>query len=416
MPLEITYRKVDDLIPYARNSRTHSSSQVNQIAGSIKEFGFTNPILIDGEGVIIAGHGRVMAARLLDLPEVPTITLANLTESQKKAYVIADNKLAMNAGWDEEMLKVEFEDLIQSGFDVGLTGFDPDELQSFDINDTIPESVEKDAMPEIENDPCIKVGDVIGIGDHRIVCGDSTDPLVIQSLMGGDLADLLVTDPPYNVNYEGKTKKALTIKNDSLQDEDFRAFLFLALKCADSVMKPGAVFYIWHADSEGFNFRGACRDVGWKVRQCLIWKKNSLVMGRQDYHWQHEPCLYGWRDGAAHLWASDRKQTTVLEFDRPSRNDIHPTMKPVDLIEYTICNNTKGKDLVLDIFLGGGSTLIACETSGRKCRGVELDPKYVQAVIQRWCDLTKRDDIVINEKQSSWSQYKNSDNALRLRD
>ena len=179
---------------------------------------------------------------------------------------------------------------------------------------------------------------------------------------------------------------------------------------------PGAVFYIWHTDSEGFNFRGACRDVGWKVRQCLIWKKNSLVMGRQDYHWQHEPCLYGWRDGAAHLWASDRKQTTVLEFDRPSRNDIHPTMKPVDLIEYTICNNTNRKDLVLDIFLGGGSTLIACETSGRKCRGVELDPKYVQAVIQRWCDLTKRDDIVINEKQSSWSQYKNSDNALRLRD
>ena len=224
--------------------------------------------------------------------------------------------------------------------------------------------------------------------------------------MNGELADQLVTDPPYNVNYEGGTKDKLTIINDSMDNDSFRGFLRNAFKNADTVMKPGAVFYIWHADSEGYNFRGACFDIGWKVRQCLIWKKQSMVMGRQDYHWKHEPCLYGWKDGAAHLWATDRKQTTILEFDRPSRNDIHPTMKPVELFEYNIQNNTKGQDIILDLFLGSGTTIIASENLGRKARGMEYDPKYAQVIIQRWCDYTSIDTIKINGVEVSWNDYK----------
>lgn len=219
---------------------------------------------------------------------------------------------------------------------------------------------------------------------------------------------MLLTDPPYNVAYEGKTADALTIKNDSMDDLKFRAFLTDAFKAADSVMKQGAVFYIWHADSEGYNFRGGCKDAGWKVRQCLIWKKQTLVMGRQDYHWKHEPCLYGWKDGAGHLWNTDRKQTTILEFDRPQRNDIHPTMKPVDLFEYQIGNNTKGQDIVLDLFLGSGTTIIGCENMGRKGYGMEYDPKYAQVIIQRWCDYTQIDTIKINGEEVLWSEYKDA--------
>jgi site-specific DNA-methyltransferase (adenine-specific) len=220
------------------------------------------------------------------------------------------------------------------------------------------------------------------------MCGDSTSIDAAEKLMDGHLADQLITDPPYNVAYEGKTKDALTIQNDSMSDDSFREFLRDAFTAADTVMKAGAVFYIWHADSEGYNFRGACKDAGWTVRQCLIWNKNSLVMGRQDYHWKHEPCLYGWKDGAGHLWSTDRKQVTVLEFNRPTRNDIHPTMKPVDLIEYQVLNNTKGSDIVLDLFGGSGSTLIACEKTNRNNRSMELDPKYCDVIVKRWQEYT----------------------------
>lgn len=379
---------VADLIPYARNSRTHDDVQVAQIAASIQEFGFTNPVLIDSENGIVAGHGRVLAARKLGLDEVPCIRLTDLSEAQRKAYVIADNKLALNAAWDNEMLLLEIQELQAADFDLALLGFSDDELEALKPQEIAPGLTDEDAVPELQPDPISKPGDVWVLGKHRVMCGDSTVIDAVETLMAGGLADQLVTDPPYNVAYTGKTKDALKIQNDSMSDESFRQFLRDAFVAADTVMKPGAVFYICHADSEGYNFRGACMDAGWKVRQCLIWKKQTLVMGRQDYHWKHEPCLYGWKDGSGHLWASDRKQTTVLEFDRPTSSTLHPTMKPVELVEYQVLNNTKGSDVVLDLFGGGGSTLIACEKSGRYARLMELDPKYVDVIVRRWQEFT----------------------------
>ena len=378
---------VADLIPYARNSRTHSDAQVTKIAASIREFGFLNPIIVDGESGIIAGHGRVLAAQKLGLDTLPVIEAAHLTEAQKRAYVIADNRLALDAGWDNDMLKVELSDLQADGFNLELTGFSLDEIAAFLVDPT-EGLTDPDAVPDVPVAPVTVLGDVWLLGRHRLMCGDSTSIDHLERLCDGQLVDMWLTDPPYNLAYEGKTKEALTIKNDKMEDAGFRQFLRDAYVAADSVMKAGAVFYIWHADSEGYNFRGAAHDAGWQVRQCLIWKKQTMVMGRQDYHWRHEPCLYGWKDGAAHLWATDRKQTTILEFDRPSRNGEHPTMKPVALFEYQMLNNTKGSDLVLDSFAGSGTTAIACETHGRMARLMELDPKYCDVIVKRWQDFT----------------------------
>jgi DNA modification methylase len=388
MTLQITYKPIKDLIPYARNSRTHSDAQVAQIAASIKEFGWTNPVLLDGENGIIAGHGRLLAAQKLGQDKVPTIELAHMTDAQKRAYVIADNKLALNAGWDNDMLFAEFMDLKEAGYDLELTGFTDDEIKKL-TPDIINEGLtDEDAVPEVGPEPVTKPGDMWVMGNHRLMCGDSTSIEALQALCLGQLVDMWLTDPPYNVAYEGGTKERLTIKNDSMGDQQFRQFLRDAYVAADAVMKPGAVFYIWHADSEGYNFRGAAKDAGWTVRQCLIWKKSSLVLGRQDYQWQHEPCLYGWKDGAGHLWAADRKQTTILEFDKPIRNGEHPTMKPVALFEYQMLNNTKGGDLVLDSFGGSGTALIAAEKNGRVARVMELDPKYCDVIVKRWQGFT----------------------------
>lgn len=394
--MQIQEVAVEALIPYAKNSRTHSDAQVAQIAASIKEFGWTNPILVDGTKGIIAGHGRLMAARKLGLGKVPVIELKDMTESQKKAYVIADNQLAMNAGWDIELLKIEVADLNEDGFDLELLGFDNKMLDSL-LEPEVKEGLtDEDQVPEVPKEPKTKLGDVYILGEHRLMCGDSTSIESVEKLTDG-LVDILVTDPPYNVAYEGKTKEALTIQNDSMGDDQFRQFLRDAFVAADAVMKQGAVFYIWHADSEGYNFRGACKDAGWKVRQCLIWAKDTMVMGRQDYHWKHEPCLYGWKEGASHLWAADRKQTTIIECKRPRVNDIHPTMKPVELMEYQILNNTKGQDVVLDLFGGSGSTLIACEKTGRKARLMELDPKYCDVIVKRWEDFTGKKAELLSE-------------------
>lgn len=384
LELEIIYRTLDELIPYARNSRTHSDVQVAQIAASIREFGWTNPVLIDESGGIIAGHGRVLAARKLKLNQIPTIQLRHLTEAQRRAYVLADNQLALNAGWDIDLLKIELGDLNELDFDLSVIGFSVDELDRLLAPEGSEGLTDPDETPEPPAEPVSVLGDVWLLGSHRVMCGSSLDQSAVEKLCAGQAVDMLLTDPPYNVAYTGKTKEALTIQNDSMDDSSFRSFLRDAFVSADTVMKSGAVFYIWHADSEGYNFRGACRDAGWTVRQCLIWRKNSMVMGRQDYHWQHEPCLYGWKDGAGHLWASDRKQTTVLDFDRPSRNEDHPTMKPVALFEYQLLNNTKGGDIVLDSFGGSGTTLIAAEKNGRVARIMELDPKYVDVIVQRW--------------------------------
>ena len=390
----IEYVAIEALIPYARNSRTHDDAQVAQIAASIREFGFTNPVLIDGDGGVIAGHGRIMAARKLSLQEVPCIRLGHMTDAQKRAYVIADNKLALNAGWDNEMLALEFSELADMGFDLDLTGFTADEIEALKPVEIEPGLTDEDDVPEAPVDPVTKPGDVWLMGKHRLMCGDSTSIESLETLTCGQLVDMWLTDPPYNVAYEGKTKDALTIKNDSMGDDQFRQFLRDCYVAADAVMKPGAVFYIWHADLEGYNFRGAAQDAGWKVRQCLIWKKSSMVMGRQDYHWKREPCLYGWKEGAGHLWATDRKQTTILEFDKPSRNGEHPTMKPVALFEYQLLNNTKGGDIVLDSFGGSGTTLIAAEKNGRIARLMELDQRYCDVIVKRWQEFTGKQAIL----------------------
>jgi site-specific DNA-methyltransferase (adenine-specific) len=304
--------------------------------------------------------------------------------------VIADNKLALNAGWDEEMLRIELEELKALDFDLALTGFDAGELEALfaDGGETSEGQGVGDAVPAPRPEAISKPGDVWVLGRHRVMCGDSTSIDAAGVLMGGGMADLLITDPPYNVAYEGKTEDALTIQNDAMSDVDFRQFLRDCYATADAFMRPGAAFYIWHADSEGLNFRAAAQEVGWKVRQCLIWNKNSLVLGRQDYHWKHEPCLYGWKDGAAHYWGSDRAQTTVLDFNRPARNGEHPTMKPIDLIQYQVENSSKRGWVVLDLFGGSGSTLIACEKTARCARLMELDPHYADVIVRRWQNFT----------------------------
>jgi site-specific DNA-methyltransferase (adenine-specific) len=391
---QIKWESVDKLIPYAKNARTHSDEQVAQIAGSIKEFGFNNPILVDKDNSVIAGHGRLMAARKLGMDKVPVVELNHLTESQRKAYVLADNRIALNSGWDTSMLSLELQDL-KDDIDLSLLGFDPDELDA--LLNPIEETeglTDEDAVPDVPDEPKTKLGDIYILGNHRLMCGDSTSIDSVEKLMNGQLADQLVTDPPYNIAYEGGSKKREQIKNDEMADEEFRQFLKDVYIAANAVMKAGAVFYIWHADTEGYNFRGAARDMGWKVRQTLIWNKDNSAFGRSDYHWKHEPCLYGWKEGAAHLWAADRKQTTVIECKRPSKSDLHPTMKPVELMEYQILNNTKGSDIVLDLFGGSGSTMIAAEKIGRKSCLMELDPKYCDVIVKRWEQFTGKKAVL----------------------
>lgn len=385
---------LDSLIPYARNSRTHSEAQVAQIAASIREFGFTNPVLVDADGGIIAGHGRVMAARKLGMIKVPVIELGHLTDAQRRAYIIADNKLALNAGWDDEMLRVEFAELKADGFDLALTGFSMDEVDALEPVQLTEGLTDEDAVPDAGDIASSRLGDIWILGNHRVMCGDSTSIDAVEALMDGQKADQLVTDPPYNIAYEGGSKKREQIKNDEMGGADFRQFLRDAFIAADTVMKAGAVFYIWHADTEGYNFRGACLDAGWQVRQTLIWNKDNSAFGRQDYHWKHEPCLYGWKAGAGHLWAADRKQTTIIQCKRPSKSELHPTMKPVELMQYQVENNTKGSDVVLDLFGGSGSTLIACEKAGRHARLMELDPKYCDVIVKRWQEFTGKQAVL----------------------
>ena len=383
-----------DIRPYEKNQKKHPKKQIEQVANSIKEFGMNQPIVVDKQGVIIVGHGRYEALKLLKWEIKPEyIKVVDLTEEQAKAYRLADNKLN-ESEWDMALVIEELKGLSEPMLE--LTGFDKDLIIEPEDKD--------DEVPEVPVEPKSKLGDLYELGGHRVLCGDSLSLDDVHKLAANIKVDMYLTDPPYNVAYEGKTKDALTIENDSMSDTDFRQFLKDAYTGADSIMKAGAVFYIWHADSEGYNFRGACHDIGWKVRQCLIWNKQSMVMGRQDYHWKHEPCLYGWKDGASHLWNSDRTQTTVLNFDRPSRNAEHPTMKPVELFAYQITNNTKGEDIIFDNFLGSGTTLIAAQKTGRICYGIELDPKYVDVIVQRYVDYTGDNKIKLNGKEIIWQK------------
>lgn len=383
---EFAHRKTAELIPFAKNSRTHSVEQVEQIMASIREWGFTNPILIDEHGMVIAGHGRLMAAERLQLEEVPCIIAAGWSEEQKRAYVIADNQLPLNAGWDTGVLASELQALNELGFDIGLIGMDDDMISKLLPEPERAYTGDPDDAPKLERDCVSRPGDLWLLGSHRLLCGDSTDLMQVQRLMDAFEADLLLTDPPYNVDYEGSNGKK--IKNDSMGDGAFRQFLRDALSSAHAVMRAGAAFYIWYSDVETANFSGAVVETFGQLRQVLIWKKDSLIMGRKDYHWMHEPCIYGWKDGAAHSWFSDRKQTSVMEHPKPAKNDDHPTMKPVGLIEYQIKNSSKAGDIVLDLFLGSGSTLIASEKSGRRCFGMELDPRYCDVIVKRWQEFT----------------------------
>lgn len=380
-----------EIKPYPKNAKKHPKKQIEQIVNSIKEFGMNQPIVVDKNGVIIVGHGRYEACKILGIE--PEIKVVDLTEEQASAYRLADNKLN-ESDWDMDLVIDELKGLSEQMLE--LTGFD---------KDLILEPEEKDDdVPDVPEEPKSKLGDLYELGQHRVLCGDSTKIEEVLSLCGDSKVDMLVTDPPYNVSYTGKTKDAMKIENDEMSDGNFRQFLVDAFTNAFQVMKAGASFYIFHADSEGYNFRGAVHDIGEKVRQCLIWNKNSMVMGRQDYHWKHEPILYGWKEGASHLWNSDRTQVTVLDFQRPSRNAEHPTMKPVEIINYLIGNNSKGEDIVLDLFLGGGSTLIACQKMGRICYGMELDPKYVDVIVQRYVDYTGNENIKLNGQEIVWSK------------
>lgn len=403
----IDTRPIDALIPYARNSRTHSDAQVAQIAGSIDEFGMVGAIVVR-DGVIAKGHGTLAAVRKLYAAgkrlypppgraqgaepftdgEVPVLDASGWTDAQFRAFVIADNKLAEAAGWDEELLRLELGELQGLGFDMDLIGFDAVELGSLLQSDPKAGLTDEDAAPEVHGTAVSRAGDTWRLGPHRVMCGDSVSLDHVAQLMDGHKADLIVTDPPYNVAYQGGTADKLTIQNDSMSGEAFYRFLLDAYTAMFSVAKDGAGLYVFHADSEGTNFRKAMTDAGFKLAQCCVWVKQSLVMGRQDYHWQHEPVLYGWKPTGTHRWYSDRKQTTVWNFDRPSRNDVHPTMKPVALIEYPITNSSRGGDLVLDLFGGSGSTLIACEKTGRHARLMELDPRYCDVIVRRWQDFT----------------------------
>lgn len=395
--LKIENRPIAVLIPYARNSRTHSDAQVAQIAASIREFGWTNPVLVDGDSGIIAGHGRVLAARKLGLQEVPCIEISDMTDAQKRAYVIADNKLAENAGWDKDLLALELGELKADGFDLDLIGFDIEDLGKLLEPDAKAGLTDEDDAPALADVPVTRPGDVWVCGDHRLMCGDSTSVAEVECLMDGYKADLIVTDPPYNVAYEGGTSEKLTIQNDSMGAEAFYQFLLAAYGAMLAVAKDGAGLYVFHADSEGYAFRRALLDSGFKLAQCCVWVKQSLVMGRQDYHWQHEPVLYGWKPGGAHRWYSDRKQTTVWNFDRPQRNDVHPTMKPVALVEYPLCNSSRGGDVVLDLFGGSGTTMIACEKHSRSARLMELDPKYCDVIVRRWQEFTGQTATLAND-------------------
>ena len=370
-----------------RNPNTHPTYQIELLGEIIKKTGWRSPITVSNlSGFIVKGHGRLQAAKLAGLENVPVEYQNFKDEEEELSALLADNKIAELAEIDIEKLTNIFNDFEFE--DLSLTGYSQEEFDELvDVFEETELLGDPDEVPEEVETRC-KLGDVWQLGNHRLMCGDSTIITDVEKLMNGMKADMLLTDPPYNVNYEGGTTDKLKIQNDNMEDAQFRQFLYDAFTTADMVMKEGAVFYIWHADSEGYNFRGACKDVCWTVRQCLIWNKNSMVLGRQDYHWKHEPCLYGWKDGASHLWASDRKQTTVIDFNKPQRNGEHPTMKPVGLFDYQIQNNTKGGDIVLDLFGGSGTTLIACEQNKRIAYLMELDPHYCDVIITRWETLT----------------------------
>lgn len=382
---------IEKLVPYVNNARTHSPEQVNKLRSSLREFGFINPVIIDRDYGVIAGHGRILAAKEENIKEVPCVFADHLTEAQKKAYIIADNRMAMDAGWDEELLRVEIEALQSEAFDLSLTGFDEKELSDLFKDDTDVEDDDFDVDSELKEPAVTQMGDVWTLGRHRLVCGDSTKEETYDVLMQGQKANLVITDPPYNVNYEGTAGK---IKNDNMADDKFYQFLLDAFLNMEKVMANDASIYVFHADTEGLNFRKAFSDAGFYLSGCCIWMKPSLVLGRSPYQWQHEPCLYGWKKKGKHQWYSDRKQTTIWSFEKTKKNTDHPTMKPIPLLAYPIKNSSMSNTLVLDPFGGSGSTLIACEQTDRSCYTIELDEKFCDVIVKRYIEQVGSSDEV----------------------
>lgn len=389
---------IDKLVPYARNARTHSKEQIAQLRASLREFGFVSPAVIDSKYNILVGHGRVQAAREEGYTTVPCVFAENLTDAQKRAYILADNQLALGAGWDEEMLSVELSDLQDESFDLSLLGFDSDELEKL-MDDGSGKDVENDDFDlsaALEKASFVERGNIWTVGKHRLMCGDAILADDVNTLMGNKRANLIVTDPPYGVSF--KASDGLTIENDSLKGGEFYNFLLSAFKNMADHLEKGGAAYVFHADTEGLNFRKAFIDAGFHLAGVCIWVKNSLVLGRSDYQWQHEPILYGFLQNGKHPWYADRKQTTIWNYDKPKRNKDHPTSKPLNLLGYPIQNSSQENAVILDTFGGSGSTLMACEKLNRICYMMELDPKYASVILRRYVEDTKDAENVYVER------------------
>ena len=416
MKLEIEYIKIEKLKPYEKNARKHQKADVDTIKASIKEFGMCDPIGIWGEkNIIVEGHGRLMALKELGYEEVPCIRLDFLSDEQRRAYALAHNKTAEMSDWDFDLLDSELDNIL----DIDMTDF------GFEIKEEEAEVIEDDYEVTVPEEPKAKLGDIYQLGGHRLMCGDSTKTEDVAKLMDGDFADLVVTDPPYNVAIENS--KGMTIENDDMESKQFKDFLTDCFVNLERSLKAGGAFYVWYASREHINFEQALNEAGLKVREQLIWNKNTFVLGRRDYHWKHEPCLYGWKDGEKHFFIDDRTQSTVFEDkgidikklkkekmaellkeflsdrcsttiineDKPSVNDLHPTMKPIKLIARLVKNSSRQDEIVLDLFGGSGSTLITCEQLNRSCRVMEYDPKYVDVIIDRWEQFTGKKAVLL---------------------
>ncbi len=394
---------INKLVPYANNARTHNKEQILKLRSSLREFGFVNPVIIDKAYNVLAGHGRIEAAKEEGIAEVPCVYADHLTEAQKKAYILADNRMALDAGWDEELLSVEMQELQELGFDLSMTGFDEKELTDLLGADADGEAKEDDfdLSTALEKAAFVQRGDVWTVGRHKLMCGDATSAEDVSALK----ANLILTDPPYGVSF--KSASGLTIQNDSMKNEEFYTFLLSSFQRMAEHLEKGGSAYVFHADTEGLNFRKAFIDAGFHLAGCCIWVKDSLVLGRSDYQWQHEPVLYGFMQNSKHHWYSDRKQTTIWHFDKPKRNANHPTSKPLDLLGYPIDNSTQENGVVMDTFGGSGSTLMACEQMNRICYTMELDEKYASVILRRYVEDTGNADgvyVVRDGKQIAYSE------------
>lgn len=404
---EMQLVNINKLIPYINNARTHSPEQITKLRSSLREFGFINPVIIDRDFNVIAGHGRIAAAKEEGMMEVPCVFADHLTDAQKKAYILADNRMALDAGWDEELLRIEIESLQAEAFNIGLTGFGEDEIADLfaDSGDKDVKDDDFDLSAALEKAAFVERGDIWTVGRHRLMCGDATSAEDVAVLMDGKKANLIVTDPPYNVSF--KASDGLTIKNDSMKNDEFYTFLYNSFQNMAANMESGGAAYVFHADTEGLNFRKAFVDAGFHLAGVCIWVKNSLVLGRSDYQWQHEPVLYGFLKNGKHSWYSDRKQTTIWNFDKPKRNRNHPTSKPLDLLAYPISNSSQENAIVLDTFGGSGSTMMACEQANRICCMMELDEKYASVILRRAVETGIPPEDIFVERNGEKIPYAN---------